>query len=171
MNRNTVVVIIFLIVGENHQLRDVDKASERLVGHPLVDSVSFCKNPVVIIRFLDFNEGKRKPIHKTGYVGTETVTSVRIFTGEFRGNVPLVIVRILEIDKFKTTVGREYGVELFAQIIIPKHSDYLVQNQMASSLIQFGIQSPERAKKYVGQNVCVRIIIRYVIEIGVPQTT
>ncbi len=62
---------------------------------------------------------------------------------KFRGNVPLVIVSILEIDKFKTTVGREYGIELFAQIIIPKHSDYLVKHLMASSLIQFGIQSPE----------------------------
>ena len=107
MNRNTVVVIIFLIVGENHQLSDVDKASECPVGHSPVDSVSFSKNPVVIIRFLNFNEGKRKPIHKTSYVWTETVTSVRILTGKFRGNVPLVIVSILEIDKLKTTVGGE----------------------------------------------------------------
>ena len=143
MNRNTVVVIIFLIIGENHQLRDVDKAPECLVGHSLVDSVSFSENSIVIIRFLDFNEGKRKPIHKTSYVWTETVTGIRIFTGKFRGNVPLVIVSILEIDKLKTTVGREYGIELFAQIIIPKHSDYLVKHLMASSLIQFGIQSPE----------------------------
>ena len=143
MNRNTVVVIIFLIIGENHQLRDVDKAPECLVGHSLVDSVSFSENSIVIIRFLDFNEGKRKPIHKTSYVWTETVTCVRILTGKFSGNVPLVIVGILEIDKFKTTVGREYGIELFAQIIIPKHSDYLVQHLTASSLIQFWIQSPE----------------------------
>jgi hypothetical protein len=78
--------IVLHIIGENHQLRDVDKAPECLVGHSLVDSVSFSKNSIVIIRFLDFNEGKRKPIHKTSYVWTETVAGVRILTGKLSGN-------------------------------------------------------------------------------------
>ena len=97
LNGNNVLGIVFLIVGEYHQLRDVQERAKRLVAESRVDALAFGKHPLVVVGFLDFDKGKRKAIHKARNVRAKVVMRVRILARELGGAMPEVIVRIVEV--------------------------------------------------------------------------
>ena len=57
--------IIFHIVAENHQLRNIDETAEFLVREALeIHSLAFCNDAAMIVRLLNLNENERKSIYK-----------------------------------------------------------------------------------------------------------
>ena len=106
LNRNNPFVVVLLIVGEDHQLRDVDEATEPLVLHPGLNAVLFGKDTLGIVGLLNLNESKRETVNKTRNVGAEVVAAFLILTGEFCGDVPLVVVRVGKINQLDATDGR-----------------------------------------------------------------
>ena len=106
LNRDNPFVVVLLIVRENHQLRDVDEATESLVLHPGLNAILFCKNTLGIVGFLDLNKCERETVHKACDVGAEVVSALLVLTGELCGNVPLVVGRVGKINQLDATDGR-----------------------------------------------------------------
>ena len=94
---NAALGIVLHVVGENHQLRDVDKATElflrkALVVHPL----AFGHHAAYVIRLLDLDKHERKPVDEQRNVGAETF--IAILASEFRRAMVCVIFRVFKID-------------------------------------------------------------------------
>ena len=103
LNGNNPFVVVLLIVGEDHQLRDIDEATEPLVFHPGLDAVLFGKNTFCVVRLFNLNEGKGEAIYKARDVGAEVVSAFLVLTGEFCGDVPLVVVWVGKIYQLDAT--------------------------------------------------------------------
>ena len=97
LHRDHVLRVVFLVVREDHQLRDVQKRAKRLVAESRVDALTLSKHPLVIVGLLDFDKGEGKTIHKARNVRAKVVMRVRILARELGGAMPEVIVRIVEV--------------------------------------------------------------------------
>ena len=106
LNRDYPFVVVLLIVRKDHQLRNVDEATEPLVLHPGLYAVLLSKDTLSIVGLLDLNESEREAVNKTRDVGAEIVAAFLILTGEFCGDVPLVVVRVGKINQLNATDGR-----------------------------------------------------------------
>ena len=88
--------VVLHVVGEDHQLRDIDEAAESLVGESvLVHALALGKHTTGVIRFLHFNKAKWQAVHKQCDVGSELVFSV--LASELRGEMVNVVCRVFEI--------------------------------------------------------------------------
>ena len=99
-------MVVLLIVREDHQLRDVDEATEPLVLHPGLNAVLFGKDTLGIVGLFDLNECERETVHKARNVGAEIVAAFLVLTGELCGNVSLVVGRVGKINQLDATDGR-----------------------------------------------------------------
>ena len=89
--------VIFHIVGEYHQLGDVDKSTIFLVGKTLeVHSLTFSHNTTMIVWLLDLHEAKRQSIDKQRDVRAELILT--ILASKFCRKMKFVVLRILEIN-------------------------------------------------------------------------
>ena len=114
---NAALGIVLHVVGENHQLRDVDKAAElflreALVVHPL----AFGHHAAYVIRLLDLDKHERKPIDEQRNVGAKTF--IAILATKFRRAMVRVVFRMFEINQAKRRVAGQTLVELLAQIVV-----------------------------------------------------
>ena len=104
--RDNPFVVVLLIVREDHQLSDVDKATEPLILHPGLNAILFCKNTLGIVGFLDLNKCEREAVHKACDIGAEVVAAFLVLTGELCCDMPLVVVRVGKINQLGATDGR-----------------------------------------------------------------
>lgn len=100
-----VVVVIFLVVGEDHQLCDVEESSETTLAHPFVDAFSLCQNAVMVIWLFHFDKYQRESIDKAGDVRTEIVIGVLVFAWQFGGDVPVIVLWMVEVDELNAMIG------------------------------------------------------------------
>ena len=54
--RHSVIIVVFLVVGENHQLCEVEETSEATPAHALVDALSLCKDSFMVVWLLDLDK-------------------------------------------------------------------------------------------------------------------
>ena len=58
-NRDLAILIVLLVVGEDHQLGDVEEGTEGFIPHPGVDAATFSKYSLVVEGLFDLYEGKQ----------------------------------------------------------------------------------------------------------------
>ena len=114
---NTALGIVLHVVGENHQLRDVDKAAElflreAFVVHPL----AFGHHAAYVVRLLDLDKHEREPVNEQRNVGAETF--IAILASEFRRAMVRIVFRMFEINQAKRRIAGKALVELLAQIVV-----------------------------------------------------
>ena len=102
--RFSAFIVILLIVGEDHQLGDIEEPTKIRLTHSVVDSLFFGNDSQVVVRFLYLNKGQGEPIDKTSNIGTERLISTFVSAGEFCGEVPYIVRRIVKINELNTTI-------------------------------------------------------------------
>ena len=116
--------VVLHVVGEDHQLRDIDEAAESFVGEAvLVHALALGKHTTGVIRFLHLNKDQRKTVDKECYIRSELVLAVA--AGELRREMVQVLLGMVEIYEFIRRHGNETMIERFAQIVIVEFLLYL----------------------------------------------
>ena len=105
LHRHDILRVVFLIVREDHQLRDIQERAKRLIAKTHVDALALRQHTVMIVRFFDLDKGKRKTIDEAGDIRAEIVLGVRVFAREFRRAVPEVVVGVVEVDNALAACG------------------------------------------------------------------
>ena len=104
LNRYTALIVVFLIIGEYHQLRNVEEAAKTCFAHSCIDAFTLSQYPLMIIWFLYLNESQWHSINETGDIRTEVVLCVFVFTCKLSGDVPIVVFRIVKVNKFYSAI-------------------------------------------------------------------
>lgn len=114
---NTALGIVLHVVGENHQLRDIDKAAELFLREPfIIHPLAFDHHAAYVVRLLDLDKHEREPIDEQRNVGAETF--IAILASEFRRAMVRVIFWVFKIDQAKRRIAGQALVELLAQIVV-----------------------------------------------------
>ena len=104
--RNYSLVIILLIVGKNHQLRDIDESAKSFIPHSNINTFLLRHYPFRIIWFFHLNKSDGKTIYKTSYIWSKIIASLFIFTSKFGRYVPVVIVGVLIVNELYPAIRR-----------------------------------------------------------------
>lgn len=171
LDRNNIFRVVGLVIGENHQLRNIQERAEGLVPEAGVDSFSFSEHPVTVVGFLDLDEGQGDAIHKAGDIGTETVVGLWILAGEFGCAMPMVSRWFVEVDEADTACGRQFMVECPSEVVVlgglydfRQAKVYLI---LADAWIYLRDGFSEHRDKNVG--TWFEIILVYMVDICVSQ--
>ena len=112
LNRYTALIVVFLIVGEYHQLRNVEEAAKTCFAHSCIDAFTLSQDTLVVIWFLYFNKSQWHSIDETGDIRTEIILRIFVFTCKLCCDVPIVVFRIVKVNKFYSAIGRKHLVKL-----------------------------------------------------------
>ena len=83
-----------------------------------VNTISFSKNAVTIIRLLHFYEAYRYTIDETGNVRTEVVAALPVFAGKLCSYVPIVFLTMFIVYQLNTAISRKLLIEISAQVLV-----------------------------------------------------
>ena len=88
--------IVFHIIAEYHQLRDINKTAELFVWEALfVHSCTLGQHPTMIIWLLNFNKTKWHTVYKQSDVRSELILTV--FAGKFGRKMECVVSDIVKV--------------------------------------------------------------------------
>ena len=114
---NAALGIVLHVVGENHQLRDVDKTAELFLREPfIIHPLAFGHHAAYVVRLLDLDKNKRESVDEQRNVGAETF--IAVLASEFRRAMVRVVFRVFKIDQAKRRIVGQTLVELLAQIVV-----------------------------------------------------
>ncbi len=129
LNRgNSAHVVVFHIVGKNHQLRNVVESSCFFIRKPkIILALSFRGNAFFVVRNLNLNVSQWKTVYKQSNVRAE---QFRVFVfrrivfyivaREFRSNMKSVVFRIVKINELFRACRSKTVIKFFAQVIAVK---------------------------------------------------
>ena len=153
---NTALGIVLHVVGENHQLRDVDKTAELFLREPLiVHPLAFGHHTAYVVRLLDLDKHEREPVDEQRNVGAETF--IAILASEFRRAMVSVIFRVFKINQAKRRIAGQALVELLTQIIVIQFLLNVRKHALrrdSRSRIQF----LELLRKDIHKNICFGVV-------------
>ena len=150
--------VILHVVGEDHQLRDVDEATKLFVGEALmIHAIRFRNHAAHVVRLLHFDEDKGKAIDKQRDVRSEFVLIA--LAGEFRSAVIGVVLWMVIIHQFDRRDSLQPLIEALANIVIIQFLPNRAEHGISFACL-FRIQPRKLLLEHINQNVRVRIINR-----------
>ena len=110
-------VVVFHVVGKNHELGDVDETAEFGIFRTFAHALPLFSDAAFVVGFFDFNKDQGHAVYQQGNVGAEFF--VAIDAGQFGYNVETVVIKILEVDQFLATglIGEAF-VKFLPQIFV-----------------------------------------------------
>ena len=159
MQRHTILGVVLLVVGEHHQLGDIQETTKLLVGHALVHAVSFGQNAVLVVGYLHLDKSQWQTVHKASDVGTEIVAAVLILASEFGGAMPIIVVRIVEVDDSQSTGRIDDLVKLASQIVVIGDTHQSVKQQINIFLRSVRIQFFHLPFEHISKDIGLTIIV------------
>ncbi len=123
LNRsNSAHVVVFHIVGKNHQLRNVVESPCLFIRKPeIIFTLSFCGNALFIVWNFNFNVNQWKAVYKQCNVRSEQFREFvfrriifYIVAREFRSNMKSIVFRIFKINEFFRSYRNKPTVKFFA---------------------------------------------------------
>lgn len=110
-------VVVFHVVGKNHELGDVDKTAEFGIFRTFAHALPLFADAAFIVGLFDFDKDQRHAVYQQGNVGVECFVAVD--TRQLSYNVETVVVKILEIDQLLTAglIGEAF-VKFLPQIFV-----------------------------------------------------
>ena len=97
LNRLRRAILILHVVGEHHQLRDVDEAPKARVAAARDDAVALGQHAFPVVGFLDLDKRQRHAVDEQDDVGPELI--VTVLAGQLCDDMETVVVEVLEIDQ------------------------------------------------------------------------
>ena len=118
LDRHTIVGIVLLVVGEDHQLSDIQKTAEIALAHTSMHAFAFCQHTLTVLWFLDLDMHQWQAVDKTGDIRAEVILSSLIGALQFDGAAPVVVLGIIKVDE--TTVGlvEQLVIELSTEVVV-----------------------------------------------------
>ena len=118
----------------------------------------------------DLNEGKRESVDENGEVRSELVLSLGVFAGEFRGGVPLVVFRMLEVNEVVRS-SKKLFVKLLTQVIVGTNADEFIQHLLRFDIRDAVVQVFQGAEENALQNVGIVVIVgfTYMAQVFIPK--
>ena len=95
--RRRLGVVVFAVVGKDHDLRDVGEAAVFFLREPPVDTVMLRLYAPFVVWNLDFDEGQRQAVDKERDVGAETVCPALAW--QFGDDLEAIVFRLLVVDE------------------------------------------------------------------------
>ena len=125
---------------------------------------------MVVEGLFDLYEGKRESVDEDGEVGPELVLGLRVFAGEFRGGVPLVVFRMLEVNEVVRS-SKKLFVKLLTQVIVGTNTDEFIQHLLRFDIRDAVVQVFQGAEENALQNVGVVVIVvfTYMAQVFIPK--
>ena len=101
-------VVVFHVVGKNHELGDVDKTAEFGIFRTFVHPLPLFANAAFVVGLFDFDKDQRHAVYQQGNVGAEFF--VTIDTRQFSYDVKTIVIEILEVDQLLATglIGKAF---------------------------------------------------------------
>ena len=109
-------VFVLHVVGEHHQLRDVDEAPKFGITAARDDAMALGQHAFTVVGFLHLDKGQRHAVDEQGDVGPKLV--VTVFAGQFRNDVEAVVVEIFEVDQAGAGAFGEPVVKRFTKVLV-----------------------------------------------------
>ena len=97
MHRLGCAVVVFHVVGKNHELGDVDETAEFGVFRTFAHALPLFADAAFVVGLFDFDKDQRHAVYQQGNVGAEFFVAVD--AGQFGYNVEAVVIEILEVDQ------------------------------------------------------------------------
>ena len=123
LNRNNVLRVVFLVVREDHQLRDIQERAKCLIPESRIDSFAFSEHTLVVVGLLDFYERQGQSVYEAGDVWSEIVVRLGILARELRGAMPKVVIGIVEVYESHSTIRGYFLIELTAEVVVFRRLD------------------------------------------------
>ncbi len=95
-SRSNLVIVIFHIVTEHHNLCDVQETAILRIDKALLHAVGLRLYTFVVVFFLNLNESQWQTVYKDGNIWA-VVVAVLTTTSHFRGNLECIVP--IEIDR------------------------------------------------------------------------
>ena len=110
-------VVVFHVVGKNHELGDVDETAEFGIFRTFAHALPLFSDAAFIVGLFDFDKDQRHAVYQQGNVGAEFFIAVD--AGQFGYNMETVAIKILEVDQFLATglIG-EVFVKFLPQVFV-----------------------------------------------------
>lgn len=110
-------VVVFHVVGKNHELSDVDKTAEFGIFRAFAHTFPLFADSAFVVGLFNFDKYQRHAIYQQGNVGAEFFIAVN--AGQFGYNVETVVIEILEVDQFLAAglIGEAF-VKLLPQVFV-----------------------------------------------------
>ena len=90
-------ILVLHVVGEDHQLRDVDEAAKFWVAASRDDAVALGQHTFTVVGLLDLDEGQRHAVDQKGDIRTELV--VAVFASQLSDDMEAVVVEVFKVDQ------------------------------------------------------------------------
>ena len=97
LRRLSCAVVVFHVVGKNHELGDVDETAEFGIVRTFAHALPLFADAAFVVGLFDFDKDQRHAVYQQGNVGAEFF--VAIDAGQFGYNVEAVVIEILEVDQ------------------------------------------------------------------------
>ena len=110
-------VVVFHVVGKNHELGDVDKTAEFGIFRTFAHALPLFANAAFVVGLFDLDKDQRHAVYQQGNVGAEFFIAVD--AGQFGYNMEAVVIEILEVDQFLATglIGEAF-VKFLPQVFV-----------------------------------------------------
>ena len=110
-------VVVFHVVGKNHELGDVDETAEFGIFRAFAHALPLFADAAFVVGLFDFDKDQRHAVYQQGNVGAEFFIAVD--AGQFSYNVEAVVIEILEVDQLLAAglIGEAF-VKFLPQIFV-----------------------------------------------------
>ena len=132
-------ILILHVVGEHHQLCDVDETTEAGIPETGDDTVAFGQNPFAIVWFLDFNEEKGHTVDQQGDIRPEFI--VTILVGQFGDDMEAVVGKISKVNQPDGGAFSEPFIKSLAEILIVEQEPHISQQALDVVTLNTGIDA------------------------------
>ena len=95
--RNRLGIVVFAVVGKDHDLRDVGEAAVFFLCETPVDSVMLRLYAAFVVGNLDFDKGQRQAVDKERHVGPEAVRAA--LAGQLGDDFKDIVFRLFVVDE------------------------------------------------------------------------
>ena len=109
-------ILIFHVVGEDHQLRDVDKTPEFWIAAARDDAVALSQHAFAVIGLFDLDKRQRHAIDEQGDVWAELF--IAIFARQFGDHMEAVVLKIFKINQPNARALAQPVVKSLAKVFV-----------------------------------------------------
>ncbi len=148
-------VFILHVVGEHHQLCDVDETTEAWIPAARDDTVALGQNPFAIVWLLHFNEEKGHTVDQQGDIGPELV--ITVFVGQFGDDMKAVVGEIGKVNQPDGGAFREPFIKSLAEIFIVEQEADIGQQALDIVIINAGVDPGYGGREELREDVALFI--------------
>ena len=158
LHRLGLAVVVLHVVGERHQLDQVEEVTELRVGMAAGHALALLQHSARVHGLLDLDERQWHAVDQQGDVGTEFVLAID--ERQLGDDMPAVVGQVFEIEQAHSAARGQQLVEDAAEILARQRQLDLVDQGRDVRTLQRGVDAQDGVGKDLGEQVVARIPLR-----------